>query len=91
MSPSPPAEARIWGTYLFHETEVMYVFSCGEVGFKMVGELTSLATSKISKDVEPNAKKLFLREFHSAHIIGYPSYSPYSAYKNEFCSSIWAS
>ena len=42
----------------------------------------------MSKSVDPNAKKLFFSVFHSAHIIGYASYSAYSPYKKANCDSI---
>lgn len=91
MRPSLPADARMWATYLFHVTEVIYEPSWGLVlGFEMTGDDMSLATSRINKDVEPYAKKLFFKGFHYAQIIGYPSYSTSSAYKKDFWSSIWA-
>lgn len=52
-------------------------------GFFIYGLEISLPISSINKSVEPNAKKLFFRVFHYAHIIGYESYYAYSPYKND--------
>lgn len=55
IRPSFPADAKICATYLFHVTDVMYEPSCGflELGFNISGEEISLATSRISREVEP--------------------------------------
>ena len=72
LRPFSLADAKILATSLFHDTEVMYEPSCGFLfpGFLISGWEMSLPMSRINKSVEPKARKLFLSEFHSAHMMG---------------------
>lgn len=72
IKPFSLAEARIWDTYRFQDTDVIYEPSCGLPlpGLTSSGDVTSFPISIIRTSKEPKANKLFFKEFHYAHKMG---------------------
>lgn len=76
----------------------MILKSCEFLNEGLLSLLSSFMVMKCSSQY-PILKEMMIHKqdnyffnwFHSAHIIGYPSYSASSAYMNEFWSSMWAS